>query len=198
MVKINIYVLFVLIAIFCAPVSIYFLLGCGRLDDIYAPPVFVAPYISSTEVIEVRQMWGEGSWGGFHKGLDFSGTSEARFCAVAPGKITRVEKHWIPKSLWTIVLEIKINPHYSLLYVFEPYGITNEADINPQLERIVVKAGDGVEAGQLLGKLYVIGGEYPHLHLGVSKGFGSFVDPFPFFNKETQDEIMVLYHKAWP
>jgi len=131
-----------------------------------------------------------------HVGVDFEGRMDTRFCAVDNGSIAKIEKYIMSGyGSWAITVTLEINPVYSAIYVFEP-DTTEESVANLQLQKLVVEVGDGVTAGQLIGYLYAHG-SYPHIHFVVSEN-DVWVDPFPYFTENAQEEIMELYENAYP
>lgn len=186
----RLYVSIVVVILISLGLVFVFLYQCphGYLKD-YPPPSFALPYISKDEIVRVPQMWSPPN----HLGVDFEGKMDTRFCAVCNGEITSISKYVMNGyGTWAITINLKINPTYSAIYVFEP-DTTEESIADLQLQKIAVKVGDKVTTGQLIGKLYAHGG-YPHLHFVVSKN-GEWVDPFPYFTEEAQKEIMELHEK---
>jgi hypothetical protein len=82
-----------------------------------------------------------------------------------------------------ISVNIFVNLGWSLGLVFEPYS--NDTDFHErQLSLIVVKAGQRLQPGDLVGTL-LNGGEYPHLHYMVRHRFND-VNPYLYSSEAAQ------------
>lgn len=156
-------------------------------------PSFVLPYISKDEIVSVPRMWNPPNY----IGIDFKGKNDTRFVAVCNGEITEVRKYLMSSGYGAnitraVTVNLQINSTTSIQYVFEP-NTANESIADLQLQKIVVKTGDKIKTGDIIGKLYAYG-SFPHLHLVVYKN-GEPINPFPYFTEEAQKEIMELYSK---
>ena len=111
--------------------------------------------------------WGE--LGIFHNGIDLIINGPTEVISPCFGVVNRI---WYNINPYTgdgevamIHVSIMINYRWSLKLVFEPWANTTEIR-EQQLAAIIVKAGDKVEPGDLIGTL-LNNYEYPHLHYMV-------------------------------
>ena len=120
-----------------------------------------------------------------HNGIDFYGGKNDYIFAACDGRVSVAHFDSTGYGNLTVITDSEGGQHY--------YGHQNA---------ISVKVGDEVKAGRLIGNMgntgNVIGGPYSdgtHLHYGYrpvgydrNNGYGGFVDPMPYFEKEELPE----------
>ncbi len=126
-----------------------------------------------------------------HNGIDFYGVKNDYIFAACDGYVKTAHFDSTGYGNLTVILDNEGGQHY--------YGHQNV---------ISVKVGDVVKAGNLIGYMgntgNIIGGPYSdgtHLHYGYrpdgydrNNGYGGFIDPMQFFEKE---ELPEMAHPGW-
>lgn len=138
----------------------------------YGTPSFEFPMENISTVVGMSAYntpdWGEP--GIFHNGLDLEISAPTPLVSPCFGVIERI---WYNINPYTggevamIHVSIRVNYVWSVKLVFEPWANTTEIR-EQQLEAIVVKKGDRVQPGDLIGTL-LYNYEYPHLHYMIMK-----------------------------
>ena len=101
-----------------------------------------------------------------HKGNDLHATLHTEVFSVGYGKVIWAEQDTLPANGVTIVIDVGGNIRFYYLHLSE----------------VLVKTGDTVSAGQMIGYSGSTGNsDAPHLHFEVHSG-GSAVDPLKFIN----------------
>jgi murein DD-endopeptidase MepM/ murein hydrolase activator NlpD len=110
-------------------------------------------------------------WGRMHWGLDLDGYSQTRVRAALPGRVTAVG--WLrDHSGYGRVIKIRHSRHLVTMYA--------------HLARALVRRGDHVQIGQLIGKAGCTGScTGTHLHFEVHVR-GKPVDPLRFLGKRVR------------
>jgi hypothetical protein len=136
-------------------------------------------------------------WGTIHNGIDYFLNISSLVIAAAPGYIISVQsKDWGPQeNEFRFSISIRFNTSIVLTYGFEPWTNTSTL-LTVAMALILVKAGDWVVKGQLLGLFAAYSGS-AHIHFGVLVN-GNAVCPKGFFSVSDLADLMVLIHSYHP
>jgi murein DD-endopeptidase MepM/ murein hydrolase activator NlpD len=122
---------------------------------------------------------------GAHNGIDIGADRYTAFIAAVPGTIERIiENYYDDGSINTDVI-LRYNSEFSLIYTFEP------------ADRIVVREGQPLNRGDIIGYLGIRDGGYIHqcVHFGVKRK-GEWVCPVPYLAKNVRDKLNEVYQNV--
>lgn len=181
-------------------------LACSKgSESVAAPttpgdPVMNVPFASASDVASVNEGFSSSAsapWGFAHLGVDFTPSSDLRpFVAAASGTVMRVSLNQNSSTAnWQVNVEVAFNATYGLDYIFEPFS-TSAAVGQTQLSNVVVRVGQSVATGDLMGRL-VYGTSGAHLHFDLRKN-GAFICPEPYFSASAAAAILAVMHKSQP
>ena len=168
----------------------------GGVDNIS----MLTPYVNSSDIASINEAFSSTSscpWGFQHNGVDFTPTGNYKpFQAVASGTVDMVNL-WQNNisSNWQVNVRIKVNPTYSVEYVFEPVSLI-QADGNTQLANILVSVGQIVAQGDAIGNLFTVN-LGAHVHFGLLQNSIA-ICPETYFIVSAKDSVLGLIHKDNP
>lgn len=163
----------------------------------------VIPFTKAADIASINEAFSvsdQAPWGFAHNGIDFFPTTTGKTVqAVASGTIRNISLAQNEKTKnWQVGVTIKLGA-YSAQYAFEIFS-TAKADGELQLKHIVVKNGQTVKPGDVLGTLDTIG-HGAHLHFGVVRTTGGqAVCPGGYFTVEARTAIITIlqsHHPGW-
>lgn len=174
-------------------IAVFFLtltLGCRGDRNEYLGPSgdisMITPYVEASDMTSnVYKFTSQ------HSGVDFYPTGDLKpFRAVASGQVEFVQCFQSnPSDNYQVNVSIKYNSVYSVCYGFEPFS-QHQADGTAQLNEIRVRKGQIVKAGEVIGRLCVIG-DYAHVDFGLGKN-GKRICPYEYFTEEARKSILEL------
>ena len=154
----------------------------------YGTPSFEFPMVEPLNVTSLSVYntpdWGEP--GTFHNGIDLVISGPTQLISPCYGIVNNIWYNINPYSEGVAMIHVSIMVNYgwSLKLVFEPWANTTEIR-EQQLAAIVVKVGDKVKPGDLIGTL-LYNYEYPHLHYMIMHN-GNDVCPFDYSSAEAKE-----------
>ncbi|MHA1125134.1 MAG: M23 family metallopeptidase [Candidatus Heimdallarchaeota archaeon] len=157
-----------------------------RLNPAYGPPTLEFPIADPMNITKLAAYntpdWGEP--GLFHNGIDLKIENATNIISPCYGIVLNIRTSINPyKGHIMISVNIMVNYGWSVGLGFEPYS--NDTVFHElQLSLIVVKAGQRLQPGDLVGTL-LNGGEYPHLHYMVNHNFND-VNPYLYSSDAAQ------------
>ncbi len=161
--------------------------------ELIMDPVLELPIANIDDVTGI-QTFHDPSSTDFHTGFDFELPNPTEIYAPIRGEISDIIKIKMSNELWIIDVFIEYNSKWSTFIAFEPYTY-DESVIDDQLSQIVVKEGDFVEKGQLLGTLdSVPNSEFPHIHWQVQED-GEPVRPYDYCSESAKALMDILYDR---
>ncbi|MHA1738745.1 MAG: M23 family metallopeptidase [Candidatus Heimdallarchaeota archaeon] len=157
-----------------------------RLQPAYGAPSLEFPIAEPMNITSLAA-YNTPNWGDpglFHNGIDLKIENATDIISPCHGIVLNIHSSVNPyKGHIMISVNIIVNLGWTVGLVFEPYA--NETDFHElQLSLIVVKAGQRVQPGDLIGTL-LNGGEYPHLHYMVNQRFSD-VNPYLYSSDAAQ------------
>ncbi len=161
----------------------------------YQDLVMITPYADELEISRIGPYSGtaNSTLGIKHVGIDFFPVSDmTQFRAVTDGEITNFNSEG---GNTQFCIE---HSQFLVCYSFETFS-SDGAVSQRQRDNVLVKNGDEVKQGDLIGKL-IYGGDGAHVDLGVLRlgENGERICPELFFTEEAKASIMKLIHKDHP
>lgn len=156
-------------------------------------PVFELPITNINDVTGIQVFHDPGS-SELHTGFDFKLPNPTQIFAPISGTVSDVHKFQMSNGYWVVDVVIQINLKFSTFIAFEPWT-QSEAVIDQQMSKIVVKKGDIVKQGQLLGILDpVLNSEFPHIHWQVQTDHTP-LSPYDYCSANAKAQIDILCNK---
>lgn len=168
-------------------------------DNIPASPLegaVITPSVDNTNFYSTEAYGGpDAPWGFYHNGVDFMESADHQTIqAAADGKVVRLEERFNAGSNWQVELTIK-HGKYDLQYAFEIFS-SKKSDIDAQMSDILVKLGQYIKQGQIIGYLHRIN-VGAHVHFGIAKS-NQVVCPDAYFTPSAKAEVLTLIQKTYP
>jgi hypothetical protein len=191
----KITIVFMVLLVLAASIPIYLYLFREEIEGEVSTPVFELP-IANKDVDRVTgvQAFHNPRSSELHVGFDFVFSHPTEILSPIDGEITNVHKHQMSNGYWLVDVNIRINRAWSMFIAFEPYT-QDETEIDRQLEKIVVKIGDQVKQGQLLGVLDANPDrDFCHIHWSITKD-GEHVSPYDYCSEKAKSQMDALCKK---
>lgn len=191
-------ILVIILAIIGASVGVYFAVR-AYLYNSAEEPVFKLPVNNVLNVTGI-QTFHEEHGGTVHGGFDFKLENDTTIYSPIDGTITDIHTNQMDNDYWLVDVIITFNTRWYTFIAFEPWTQDEEV-INEQLEKISVKVGDKVEAGDRIGTLTPVkDSEFPHIHWNVCENDitgASSTDrsPYDYCSDKAQDDLDYLCEK---
>lgn len=169
-------------------------------QQFYADFNLIAPYANEADISSINESFSNteaSPWGFKHSGIDFMTSVDlVPFRAVTDGVIINLTtSKESDQQGWHTSLCIDHAP-YLICYNFETFS-SNQAVGERQKANILIKNGDHVQQGDLIGKL-VYGGNGAHVDFGVIPPGQDRSCPEPYFTKDAKISVLRLIHKDHP
>lgn len=152
--------------------------GCEKWK--YAQFSFTALEFPFEDPSAIERIAGFGipNWSGTepHNGIDlilYEYLTSAALMSPAQGTMRKIDvrenPYSNPEGQLIISIEIYVNKEYSVFLVIEP-GTVDDDLRSDQMDALLVKEGQIIERGEVIGNLLVGELGYPHLHLMMNEG----------------------------
>jgi hypothetical protein len=155
-----------------------------------APPVIGFPLVDSNVIDGI---WGFGDHNGeFHGGIDFIINTSVDIIAVCKLRVIMVSTFQNDANgRWQTNVNLQYNWKYEFEYLFESLA-QNETYANQQRDAILVKFGQILEPGEIIGKLFFHESQ-ALLHFGVKESKTD-ICAYQFFNPSAKTTFLDLWN----
>ncbi len=191
----RIFKIIIVLLVIVTSVPIYFYYFREKEEKELATPVFELP-IADKDVDRVIgvQVFHDPNSSQLHVGFDFVFSHPTEILSPIDGIVTDVHSFQMSNGYWIVDVNIQINKEWSMFIAFEP-STKDESKINRQVEKIVVKKGDEVKQGQLLGILDATPTrDFCHIHWSIMKN-GEYVSPYDYCSGKAKNQMDTLCKK---
>lgn len=164
-------------------------------EEVLVSPVFELPIAEKDlERVTGVQAFHDPHSSELHVGFDFVFSRPKEIFSPIDGTVTAVNSFQMSNEYWIVDVNIQINREWSMFIAFEPYT-KDETVVNRQMEKIVVKKGDKVNQGQLLGILDADPSrDFCHIHWSIMRG-REYVSPYDYCSEKAKGQMDTLCEK---